>query len=145
MTHTIRLLVILSTLVLFMSCDDEHLQPEDLPAEAQNFIATHYEGTRSFVEKDRSLGKVVYEVDLITGVELEFDKNGACTSVGGNVKEVPSVLIHTKIYDYIANLYPNATIQEWELEKKHQEVELSCHVELVFDLDGEFLYGRTDH
>ena len=50
-----------------------------------------------------------------------------------------------KIRNYVTENYPTVSIIEWELDDDEQEVELSNEVELVFDLEGEFLYSENEN
>lgn len=77
-----------------------------------------------------------YEVELSNGTEVTFDAEGNFLEVelDSTVTEWP-----VTIDEYIALNYPDATILEVELEDEEYEVELDTEIELVFDLDGNFL------
>jgi len=47
--------------------------------------------------------------------------------------------VQQKIADYISTNYPNDTVTEVEIENQKIEVELSSGIELIFDLNGNFL------
>jgi hypothetical protein len=50
-----------------------------------------------------------------------------------------SEAVQQKIADYISANYPNDSVTEVEIENQKIEVELSSDVELIFDLNGNFL------
>ena len=47
--------------------------------------------------------------------------------------------VQQKIMDYIRSNYPNLTLVEVEIESQKIEIELSNNIELIFDLNGNFL------
>jgi hypothetical protein len=50
-----------------------------------------------------------------------------------------SQAVQQKITDYINSNYPNDSVTEVEIENQKIEVELSSDIELIFDLNGNFL------
>jgi ABC-type Zn2+ transport system substrate-binding protein/surface adhesin len=50
-----------------------------------------------------------------------------------------SQAVQQKIADYISANYPNNSVTEVEIENQKIEVELSSGIELIFDLNGNFL------
>ena len=50
-----------------------------------------------------------------------------------------SEAVQQKIADYISANYPNDSVTEVEIENQKIEVELSSDIELIFDLNGNFL------
>ena len=50
-----------------------------------------------------------------------------------------SQVVQQKITDYINSNYPNDSVTEVEIENQKIEVELSSDIELIFDLNGNFL------
>jgi hypothetical protein len=50
-----------------------------------------------------------------------------------------SEAVQQKIEEYINDNYPNDTVTEVEIENQKIEVELSSDIELIFDLNGNFL------
>ena len=47
--------------------------------------------------------------------------------------------VQQKISDYISTNYPNDTVTEVEIENQKIEVELSSGIELIFDINGNFV------
>jgi hypothetical protein len=47
--------------------------------------------------------------------------------------------VQQKIMDYIRSNYPDLTVVEVEIESQKIEIELSNNIELIFDLNGNFL------
>jgi hypothetical protein len=108
-----------------------------LPDAAQQFIAQYFAGaTVISVELD----DFIYEVLLSNGVELAFDMNGNWREVDCKTSAVPQAIVPTNINIYVSISYPNNYIVKIKLENQKYEVELNNHVDLVFDINGYFLY-----
>lgn len=97
------------------------------------------------------------EVEISGNIELYFDFNGNFLTVeidnsthGDNnsyeneynpLSSSPlSISIQEKIIAYINTNYPNFSIVEIEIENQKIEVELSNDIELIFDMNGNFLW-----
>ena len=109
----------------------------------------------------------IIEVELSGNIELSFDLNGDFLSTEAendndndddndhdnddnenddNENEYSSLsssnlsqAVQKKIADYISANYPNDSVTEVEIENQKIEVELSSGIELIFDLNGNFL------
>ncbi len=131
-------------MVCFTACKDDDddivIGVDQLPTEAKAFINLHFSAqsiTKVEQEKD---GDVVtgYDVTLNNGVNLDFDAQGRITQVESNSK-LPDAIVPAKILLYVSQNYPGVFINEWERRATEQEVGLSNGIDLVFDLNGEFL------
>ncbi|WP_107038651.1 PepSY-like domain-containing protein [Brumimicrobium mesophilum] len=112
---------------------------DQLPSFIHEFVKLHF-STRRILKavQHRKLFNGTYEVLLDGEIRLAFNKRGQLIEIEGNSK-LPNSVIPSKILDFIAINYPDNVIIEWELEKKYQEIELDSGLELIFDLNGEFL------
>ena len=109
----------------------------------------------------------IIEFELSGNIELSFDLNGDFLSTEAendndndddndhdnddnenddNENEYSSLsssnlsqAVQKKIADYISANYPNDSVTEVEIENQKIEVELSSGIELIFDLNGNFL------
>lgn len=137
--HSI-LLTFLSALLILSACDKESVVPEGkLPDDAQRFISLHFpDQSISQVVKDRDGLSVGYDVILENGIQLEFNRKGACSSIEGNIA-LPDSVIPEKILDYVNQTYSDHYIISWELDDREQEVEMDNGTELKFDKDSNFL------
>ena len=107
------------------------------PAAIDEYLALNYPSdTIEEVEFDDR----AYEIELLSGIELIFDLDGNFLALelaeedDEELTEWP-----TAIDEYIALNYPDAQIEEIELDDEEYEVELDNGVELFFDIDGNFL------
>lgn len=85
-----------------------------------------------------------YEIALLSGIELIFDLDGnfleeVMEEENNEVTQWP-----TAIDDYLTLNYPDAMVEKVELEADEYEVELDNGIELIFDLDGNFLEEDID-
>ena len=105
----------------------------------------------------------IIEVELSGNIELSFDLNGDFLSTEAendhdndddnddnenddNENEYSSLsssnlsqAVQQKIADYISANYPNNSVTEVEIENQKIEVELSSGIELIFDINGNFV------
>ena len=69
---------------------------------------------------------------------MEFNSKNNIKSIEAKSK-LPNSVIPEKIMEYVETNYPNNFIVEWDLDTKHQSVELNNGIELEFTLKGAFL------
>lgn len=106
----------------------------------ESFISQHFPAqTIKRVEPDDTDDDLrIYEVYLSGDVELEF--NHLCEVVEIETDEgVPHSALMSNIVAYVQANYPDEGILEWERSSDDQLIELSNDLELVFDLDGNFI------
>lgn len=140
--------LIVATLVVFSfaQCSDDDDGPSnELPAQAETFLADTFPNVSYEVQNRKGPGgsNELYAV-LDNGAHVNFKSTGEVVYVGGKIDKVPDAVIPEKIRNYVSENYPTAAIVEWELDDDEQEVELSNNIELVFDLDGNYLYSDND-
>lgn len=112
-----------------------------LPANAQNFIKTHFsEGNISVAwEETAYLSKKEYSVKLNDGTEIEFLSNGDWEEVKTINGHVPSKIVPNAISAYVGKNFQNVSIKEIKRKRKGYAVELSNGLDLDFDKNGKFL------
>lgn len=140
-----------SLMLLFMVCftsckddkDDVVVGLDQLPTEAKAFVNLHFSAQSiTKVEQEKDGNTVTgYDVTLNNGVKLDFDAQGNIHQVESNSK-LPDTMVPAKILLYVANNHVGVFIKEWERRATEQEVGLSNNVDLVFDLEGN--YVRTE-
>lgn len=133
-------LSLIFTLVACTSCDKEEvITPENLPTEIKSYVATHFPDNKvlqAVYEKDDL--KKEYEVILSGNIELKFNSKKEIIDIESRTK-LPDSVIPAKIREYVTENYPDNFIIGWELEDKHQQVELDNGLDLEFKMDGEFI------
>lgn len=120
--------------------DDIIINQSELPVKASSFITTYYPSS-PILKATKEVGQGIseYEVKLSNMTKLHFDNFGVCNGVDGNT-EIPNGVLNEKITSYVSVNYRSAFILYWDLDNRDQSVELSNDVDLVFDLNGNFLY-----
>lgn len=119
--------------------DDDIIIPyNDLPNDIKTYLTTHFPNNNfkhAFKDDDDHEIDVFLEGD----VELTFDVNNKVIEIECD-NGLPNSVLQAAIVTYVNTHYPNNLIVSWKLDDNKQEVELDNGVELVFDLDGNFLY-----
>jgi hypothetical protein len=139
--------IALSLLFTTTSCDsddnnDHVISVTDLPKAADTFVTTYFpNATYQTIKKQNKADSdgSIYDVYLTNGFEIDFDANGNWIDIDGNHQAVPVALIPEKINSYITEHYPNQSVTSIDNETTYIEIELSNNVELVFDLQGNFI------
>ncbi len=107
---------------------------EQLPAQAQQIIKSNFtEKKLALVKVETDLMGKDYDVVFTDGTKIEFDGNGKWTNIDCNFSAVPSALVPEAILTKVKELYPDATVNEIEREKRGFDVKLSNGMELKFD------------
>lgn len=120
-----------------------YVEMNTLPTAAKEFVNTYFTGVEILNIEKFSPAKtngVMYEVNFKNGSEIEFNESGNWIKVeaaGNGI--IPSGFIHTSIVAYVASNYPNIGINQIEKNLNGFEVELTNDVDLIFDLDGNFV------
>lgn len=117
-----------------------------LPAKAKNFINKHYKGVE--IKKcEQYYAKGKYEVELVTGVDLEFNSKGDIVEIdapGNSVlpKYVLKDLLPRKAYSRLEKDGYINYVDSIEF-KKGKAIEVGLEIPgpdtYVFDIDGVFL------
>ena len=109
--------------------NDRPLTLDKLPAAAQTFLKSHFaELTLAYAVEDAE-----YEVLYTDRTEVEFDSDGAWTSVGSRYAAVPADIVPEQIKSYVAQTFPNQQVRKIERKRYSWEIELSNGLEIEFD------------
>lgn len=113
-----------------------------LPLPARNFIQQYFTNPQVAHIKIESemLESRKYEVKLVNGTEIDFDKKGNWVEVDGKKKAIPTELIPAFIKDYLkTNGFSKESVTKLEREGKGYEAELNTGVSFKFDKKGRFV------
>lgn len=136
------LLVAVAAVAIFSltSCDKEKVLSEDkTPEEITEYVDTHFPGLKIIqIVEDRDGFNKSYEVLLEGNIKLEFNRKKEIIEIESSEK-LPDSVIPEKIRDYVTENFPDNYIIQWEIEDKHQQVELDNKLEIEFTMDGEFI------
>jgi hypothetical protein len=115
-----------------ISCDRDddatkeiHISANELPTEAKTFLTTHFsiqDIVRVIKNVPAESNGTVYEVDLHSGMEIDFAEDGTWRKVDNknNFGTIPTGFIDPKIMQYISTNYPNININSIEKDYSHQ-------------------------
>ncbi len=140
-----KLLVLMALIsVSLMSCKDEKVVPaSDLPSEINSYIESHFSSYPVVqVIKDNDGFKHSFDVTLRDGYHLEFDSKNRIVDIEG-MQRLPDTVIPEKLLQYVSLNYPSGFVICWELDNLNQQIKLDSHIELIFNMDGDFL--RIDY
>lgn len=138
-TKNTALTIIFSMISFVLYAQERVVPPSEIPSEINTFIKTHFptHTVRSYKFKIKGKSKK-YEAKLHQGVELKFNNEFQLTEIESKSR-IPNGIIPQQITQYVAENYPNNYIEEWELKRKYQKVELDNGIDLKFGLSNEFI------
>lgn len=140
----VKSFIILFTAFSLLGCnnndDDQSISVSELPENVLSFVETHFPDAEIVsITIDPNDSRGYYEVKLSNNFDLDFDKNGFWTEVEGHGQKVPDAIIPEPILAYVETNYPDAFIEEISKKSDRYKVDLSTDIDLVFDLDGNFI------
>lgn len=144
--------IAVSLMASMVSCDSDNDNNEhkvgvaDLPPAADSLVQKYFPtATYRLITKQNipDPDGSVYDVTLSNNFEIDFDSNGKWIDIDGNHQPVPSDFIPQKIADYVTANYANQFVTSIDYERNHIEIEITNTLELIFDLEGNFV--RIDH
>ena len=100
-------IMILSVVSAFAA--DIAMQANQLPKNAQDFVKANFPNDKIvYAEQDRQS----YKVELASGVEIDFDKQGNWTDVSGNNQPINTKFIPSNIIKTVEAKYPQVPVLE---------------------------------
>ena len=124
------------------TAQDEGLVPASaLPVNAQTFVNQYFSANDIVsVWQDTEKGKVEeYTVLFADGTEVEFHADGNWKEVKARNGQVSPKIVPVKIAKYVHKKFPKAMIKEIKKGRTKYEIDLTNNVELLFNLNGNFL------
>ena len=119
--------------------DDRVIPAEQLPAAAQTFVKKMFpKSTIAYAEKD-GYTNPTYEVYLMNGTKVEFDRKGVWEKVDTQLEPVPAHLIPTAIVSYVKTNFAGIQIVKIDKEPYGFEIELSNNLDLKFNKAGALI------
>lgn len=107
-----------------------------LPVAAQSVLSKNFKAGVSLVKIERS----EFEVTLLDGSEISFDKKGNWESVEVSERhEVPAAFLPQEVRNYVKKNHKDARIVGIDKERNGYEVELSNGIDIKFDRSGRFV------
>lgn len=114
--------------------NDRAISFDRLPEAAKEFVETSFPDSRiAYVKKEVDFPEVKYEVMLVDGVTIEFDRRGNWTDIECRYGNLDPSLVPEKIRNSAASLRPREKFRRISKDKKGYELKLRSGVELKFD------------
>lgn len=114
--------------------NDRAISFDRLPEEAKEFVMTSFPDSRiAYVKKEVDFPEVKYEVMLVDGVTVEFDRRGNWTDIECRYGNLDPALVPEKIRNSASSLRPGEKFRRISKDKKGYELKLRSGVELKFD------------
>ncbi len=127
--------------------DEKIVGMNELPDMAQSFIAYHFHGVRImsivYDREDRE-----YDVTLVDGTEIEFDRNGNWLSVDCRFGALPDGILPASVTSCVQEKHPEGHVHSVEKKVGGYQVEVTdasgMEWEMYFGLDGTFVRENRD-
>jgi len=118
------------------NAEDRIILVDQLPAPAKSFISSQFPDAQiAYAQIDRD-GRTTYDVRLMDGTELDFDKRGNWDKVDCQFNAVPANLIPENISTFVNVNFPGTSIVKIDKERRGFKIELSNDLELKFNKKG---------
>lgn len=132
-------LMMLSSLIL--TAEDMAIQANQLPQNAQTFVKTNFPNDQIvYAEQDRQS----YKVELSSGVEIDFDRQGNWTDVSGNNRPIPTKFIPTAVLKGVQSKYPQIEVLEISKEYNSYKLKLANNREVYVSNNGQITGDKLD-
>ena len=120
------------------------IKQSELPKAALTFISKYFPGDKvKKAEREQGYRGAEYDVDLVSGAEVDFRENGEWKEVkAAKGRSVPAAIIPSAISKYVASKYAGKTIVEISRKRGGYEVELSNGTELKLTEDAKPLTDK---
>ena len=136
---------IATALIVLLACASLHAEERlitfgELPTAAKKFVLTYFKDVpikEVFIERRASLTQ--YEVDLKSGVDLQFDRTGLCTEINCKKSAVPDAVVPQKILAAVKKNFPKNYIVKYEHNGRMYELELDDSTVLTFSNTGRLI------
>ena len=138
--HFVLFFVAMMTTLNACADNERIIAFEQLPAAAQTKLTENFQRTDiSYVTEEKDFFGNEYNVRLNNGWEIEFDKDGELIKADAQKQPLPAGLVPEQIQKYVNTTFPGVFVTEWKKDGRNFDVELSNGLELVFDLNYNFL------
>ena len=119
---------------------DKIIEYDQLPLNAKTFIKTNFNKERiSYVSSEKEfISGTEYKVVFQNGGKIEFDGKGNWKDIDNKLNPVPSVIVPTKIQNYVNKSFPDNKIVQISKDKKGYDIELTNGIDLEFSKNGTF-------
>ena len=145
MTKKLKLFISIASLMmlssLILAAEDMAIQANQLPQNAQTFVKTNFPNDQIvYAEQDRQS----YKVELSSGIEIDFDRQGNWTDVSGNNQPINTKFIPSNIMKAVEAKYPQVPVLEISKEYLSYKLKLGNNREVYVDNNGKIVGDKLD-
>lgn len=135
MKKIIMAIVAFAAVTIAALADNDKAVPyEKLPAKAKYFINLNFsDGRLAYSKQERDFMEVHYEVVLVAGVKIVFDRGGEWVDIECRYSGLDEKFIPEPVRSRVAELYPDAEYKKISKNRGNYEVKLANGAELTFD------------
>lgn len=139
MKKMILMLVMMFALTSCQSQENKVITFDKLPSKAKSFIKSNFSNMNILqIVKDNELFDKEYVVYFTEGSKIEFNKKGDWEDI--EIKTgVPKSILNASINNFITKNHQNTKVVDINKDKRDYEVKLDNSIEIVFNLNGDFL------
>ena len=139
MKKMILMLVMMFALTSCQSQENKVITFDKLPSKAQSFIKSNFSNMNILqIVKDNELFDKEYVVYFTEGSKIEFNKKGDWEDI--EIKTgVQKSILNASINNFITKNHQNTKVIDINKDKRDYEVKLDNSIEIVFNLNGDFL------
>ncbi|MEI0580062.1 PepSY-like domain-containing protein [Brachyspira pilosicoli] len=119
---------------------DMPIQANQLPKKAQDFVSVNFPSDQIvYAEQDRNS----FKVELASGVEIDFNKNGDWTEVSAEMP-LPTKFIPANIMKAVETKYPQVPVLSISKEYNSYKLKLGNNREVYVDNSGKIVGDKLD-
>lgn len=123
-----------------MADKDKGISFSRLPEPAKEFLYDNFpDGQVSYVKQEEGFTELTYEVMLVNGLFVEFDRNGHWTKVEFRYGVLPRSLVPDEIRKYADRHWPDSQYRRIVRDKKYYMLKFKSGLELKFDRHFNFI------
>ena len=145
MTKKLKLFISIVSLMmlsnLILTAEDMAIQANKKKKNAQTFVKTNFPNDQIvYAEQDRQS----YKVELASGIEIDFDRQGNWTDVSGNKRPIPTQFIPNKVLNAVKAKYPQVEVLDISKEYNSYKLKLSNNREVYVSNNGQITGDKLD-
>lgn len=114
--------------------NDKMIAAEQLPSASREFLQKYFKDTGiSYVKVEQDFMERSYEVLLMNGSKVEFDRSGQWETVDCRKDPLPDGIVPAQIDNFVKKNHPGQSIVKIDRDKRGYEIELRNGLEIKFD------------
>lgn len=114
--------------------NDKMIAAEQLPSASREFLQKYFKDTGiSYVKVEHDFMDKSYEVLLMNGSKVDFDRSGQWETVDCRKNPLPEGIVPAPIVNFVKRNHPDQSIVKIDRDRRGFEIELRNSLEIKFD------------